>query len=119
MPVFSSKNEAIRWINAAASAQETIDELNNNSAAKRTQVALARMAQQGKRVGEIPYGFKLAEDGVHLVEDATEQRLVQTIRDLKAKGLTWAQVAEEMNSRGFVTKKGRPWSWRTAQAVVV
>lgn len=74
------------------------------------------MAQQGKRVGEVPYGFQLAEDGVHLVGNAAEQGLVQTIRDLKAKGYTWAQVADEMNGRGLVTKKGRPWSWRTAQA---
>jgi len=91
-------------------------EFERDLISERTKGALTHMAQQGKRVGEVPYGFQLAEDGVHLVGDAAEQRLVQTIRDLKAKGRTWAQVADEMNGRGLVTKKGRPWSWRTAQA---
>jgi DNA invertase Pin-like site-specific DNA recombinase len=83
---------------------------------ERTKGALAHMASQGLRVGEIPYGFRLAADGQHLVEDPAGQNVLRTIRGLKTRGLTWAKVAERMNKRGFVTKKGRPWTWRTAQA---
>ena len=74
------------------------------------------MATHGPRVGEIPLGFRLAEDGLHLVEDPAEQEVLLTIRKLRARGRTWAQVAEEMNRKGLQTKKGRAWSWRTAQA---
>lgn len=91
-------------------------EFERDLISERTKGALAHMASQGRRVGEIPYGYQLSGDGLHLVEDTREKAVLQKIRDLKALGRTWAQVAEEMNRRGLSTKKGRPWSWRTAQA---
>ena len=91
-------------------------EFERDLISERTKGALAHMAAQGRRVGEVPYGFQLAEDGVHLIGNPAEEGLLRTIRELRAKGRTWAQVADEMNGRGLVTKKGRPWSWRTAQA---
>jgi site-specific DNA recombinase len=91
-------------------------EFERDLISERTKGALAHLAAQGRRVGEVPYGFKLAADGQHLVEDPAEQKVLTTIREFKKRGLTWAKVAERMNKRGFVTKKGRPWTWRTAQA---
>lgn len=91
-------------------------EFERDLISERTKGAMAHMASQGRRVGEIPYGRRLAEDGLHLLEDPAEQDVLRTIRKLKKRGSTWAQVAEEMNRRKLVTKKGRPWTWRTAQA---
>lgn len=91
-------------------------EFERDLISERTKGALAHMASQGRRVGEIPYGRRLADDGLHLLEDPAEQEILSTIRNLKKRGRTWAQVAEEMNRRKLVTKKGRPWTWRTAQA---
>jgi site-specific DNA recombinase len=93
-------------------------EFERDLISERTKGALAHMASQGRRVGEIPYGRRLADDGLHLLEDRAEQGILRAIRDLKKRGSTWAQVAEEMNRRRLVTKKGRPWTWRTAQAAV-
>lgn len=90
-------------------------EFERDLISERTKGALAHMAAQGRRIGEVPYGFRLAEDRLHLVEDAAEQEVLSSIRDLKARGRTWAQVAEELNGRGLSTKKGCRWSWRTAQ----
>jgi site-specific DNA recombinase len=91
-------------------------EFERDLISERTRGAMAHMASQGRRVGEVPYGFRVAEDGLYLREDPAEQRLLSLIRHLKANGCTWATVAEELNARGFVTKKGLQWSWRTAQA---
>jgi site-specific DNA recombinase len=91
-------------------------EFERDLISERTKGALAHMASLGRRVGEIPYGRRLAEDGLHLLENPAEQHVLRTIRKLKKRGSTWAQVAEEMNRRRLVTKKGRPWTWRTAQA---
>lgn len=91
-------------------------EFERDLISERTKGALAHMSSQGRRVGEVPNGFRLAEDGLHLVEDPAEQETLRTIRNLRAQGRKWAEIADEMNARGLVTKKGRPWSWRTAQA---
>jgi site-specific DNA recombinase len=91
-------------------------EFERDLISERTKGALAHMASQGRRVGEIPYGRRLADDGLHLLEDPAELGILRMIRNLKKQGSTWAQVAEEMNRRSVVTKKGRPWTWRTAQA---
>ncbi len=91
-------------------------EFERDLISERTRGAMAHMASQGRRVGEIPYGHRLADDRLHLIEDPAEMEVLRMIRNLRVHGRTWAQVAEEMNARGFVTKKGREWSWRTAQA---
>lgn len=90
-------------------------EFERDLISERTKGALAHMAAQGRRVGEIPLGFTLAEDRVHLVENPAEQKILKAIQDLRTRGRKWREVAEEMNRRGYCTKKGRLWSWRTAQ----
>ena len=90
-------------------------EFERDLISERTRGAMAHMASQGRRVGEIPYGHRLADDLLHLIEDPAEMEVLRLIRNLRVHGRTWAQVAEEMNRRGFQTKKGRQWSWRTAQ----
>ncbi len=92
-------------------------EFERDLISERTKGAMAHMATLGRRIGEIPIGYRLAEDRVHLVEDPAEQEALRTIRNLRAHGRTWAQVADEMNRKGFHTKKGLSWSWRTAQKV--
>jgi site-specific DNA recombinase len=90
-------------------------EFERDLISERTRGAMAHMASQGRRVGEIPLGFRLAGDGLHLVEDPAEQEVLRTIRNLRAHGRKWAEIVDEMNRKGLHTKKGLPWSWRTAQ----
>lgn len=121
MPMFEDKQQAIEWINNTSPAQELLEVLRKvfgDNTSKRTKHALNKMAEEGKRTGGVPYGYQLSADGVSLVEDPSEMELVRTLRDLKAKGYTYKQVAEEMNAGGITTKKGKLWTWRTAQAVI-
>lgn len=90
-------------------------EFERDLISERAKGALAHMKSQGRRVGEVPMGFRLADDGLHPVEDPVEQETLRVIRVLRSSRKTWAQIAEEMNRMGLFTKKGRPWSWRTAQ----
>ena len=65
---------------------------------------------ENKRVGEIPFGYELDSDGETLVEVPREQEALQIMRTLKAQGQTVRQIAHELNSRGFTTKKGKEWT---------
>lgn len=68
---------------------------------------------EGKRLGEIPFGFELAEDGETLVVVPREQEVLTIIRNLKAQGQKLQMIADELNHRGFSTKKGRQWTTGT------
>lgn len=91
-------------------------EFERDLVSERTKGAMAHMKLQGLCVGSVPYGFKLAEDGAHLVADDAEAAMVADIRTMRAAGLTWQAIADAMNARGATTKKGKAWTWRTAQA---
>ena len=43
----------------------------------RTREALAVKRRRGERIGSVPYGWRLASDGVHLVADEDEQRIIR------------------------------------------
>jgi site-specific DNA recombinase len=73
----------------------------------------ARKAE-GKRIGEIPFGFQVAEDGKTLIENATEQEVIATCNQLRARGMTIRQIVSELTSRGIVTRGNRA-TWSTSQ----
>jgi len=74
----------------------------------RTTAALAVKKSRAERVGGIPYGFKLADDGVALVPDADEQARMATVLELRAAGLSFKAVAERLNADG-VPARGTRW----------
>jgi len=92
-------------------------EFERDLVSERTTAALAHLASQGRRVGEIPFGFCLAKDGKHLEEHAEEQATLAVIRAAKAARFTWQAIADDLKTRGSRTKKGKEWTWRTVQKV--
>ncbi len=74
----------------------------------RTKAALAAKRARGERIGTVPFGFRLAADGVTLIEDTSEQRTLFAARALRAKGLTLRAVTCELAARGFVSRSGKP-----------
>jgi DNA invertase Pin-like site-specific DNA recombinase len=90
-------------------------EFERDLVSERTTAALAHLKSQGRRVGEIPFGYRLAPDGEHLEPDSGEQATLSALRQLRGRGLTLRQVADTLNRDGATTKKGRPWTWRNVQ----
>ena len=50
------------------------------TARERTRAALAAKKSNGQRVGTVPYGFNLGNDGATLVPNESEQSIVRDIR---------------------------------------
>lgn len=73
----------------------------------RTKAALAVKRDRGERIGEVPFGFKLAEDGRTLCEDATEQAGLARLRELRANGFSIRATAETMNAEGIFARGDR------------
>lgn len=74
----------------------------------RTRAALAVKRSRGERTGQVPYGYSLAADGVHLEEYPAEQAIIGGIRTLRAAGLSLRAVTAECERRGLVSRAARP-----------
>jgi DNA invertase Pin-like site-specific DNA recombinase len=66
----------------------------------RTKAALAVKRSRGERIGQVGYGWRLADDGVHLVEDHAEQAIIKAIRDMRSGGLSLRGVVAECSAAG-------------------
>lgn len=76
---------------------------------ERTRAALQAKKNRNERVGYIPYGFKLSEDGIHLETDKDEQYNLKLMRQMRIEGKTLREIATEMNFYKRLNRKG-PWN---------
>jgi len=60
---------------------------------------------QGERIDEIPFGYKLAPDGIMLVACEKEQAIIRTIQSLREQGLSLRAIAKELKSAIVAAKK--------------
>lgn len=74
----------------------------------RTTAALAAKAARGERTGEIPYGFRLAADGVRIEADDAEQAVLAAVHELRAAGLSHRAIVRALTDRGLASRAGRP-----------
>ncbi|HEY1954277.1 MAG TPA: recombinase family protein [Polyangiaceae bacterium] len=75
----------------------------------RTKAALAAKAARGERVGQVPYGYRVAADAVRLEPIAAEQAIIAAARELAA-GRSLRKVAAELAARGVMSRTGRPFA---------
>jgi len=76
--------------------------------ATRTSAALQHMKAQGRRVGSVPHGYKLAEDGQHVEPDTNQQDVLRQVAALKAEGMTLRDISAELARLGVFNRNGRP-----------
>lgn len=94
-------------------------EFERDLVSERTSSAMSFKRARGERIGRIPYGFDLAEDGVNLVENPNEQRVLVLVAELREAGYSMRQIADELTNRGIETKgKSARWSFSTVQRIL-
>lgn len=81
-------------------------EMERNIVSERTEMALQHKKSKNERVGHIPFGFHLADDGIHLEEDENEQWILREIKILKDQGLSLRKIADELNNREIQNRGG-------------
>ncbi len=91
----------------------SVSQWEREAIGERTRDAMAHIKANGQRVGTVPFGFQLAPDGVTLVPNLEEQRAKRLLDDLRAKGYTLRQIADELNRQGYRTRRGSAWQIRT------
>ncbi len=80
----------------------------------RTRAALGAKRRRGQRVGSVPLGFDLADDGersksgrpLALVANPVEVATLEMIRRMRAGGASLRGIAAELDRRGIGPKRG-------------
>jgi len=85
-------------------------EHERNTIRDRTKAALAEKKTKGERTGHVPFGHKLAADGVHLEICPLEQDILCQMRNLQREGLSIRKIAEELNRRQAFNRNGTIWT---------
>lgn len=93
----------------AVGIESLLAEHYRRTVSEKTRSALALKRARGERVGEVPFGFRVAADGRTLERDEQEQAVLALVRELRATGLTLQQVADALNGRGIATRRGSAW----------
>jgi DNA invertase Pin-like site-specific DNA recombinase len=86
-------------------------ELERNQISERTSAVLRHKADRGEYTGGAPpFGFRLANDGVRLVEDAAEQRVLARARELRGHGTSLRAIAAQLAAEGLTSRSGGPFA---------
>ena len=58
---------------------------------------------------EIPYGLRISEDALHLVEDAEEVAVLRQILSGLVDDRALSEIAQDLDHLGSRTRRGQPW----------
>jgi site-specific DNA recombinase len=76
---------------------------------ERTRDAMSHKRSNGERVGNVAFGYRLANDGKHLEPDPGEQQALAEIRRLRSDGVPLRGIAVTLNHRAYRTRRGTAW----------
>lgn len=86
---------------------------------ERTREALAFKRRNGQRVGAIPYGYDLGEDGKMLVGNVQEQKIIIEMKRMRRKKLSFQKIADRLNNKGITSKMECVWYSKTVRSVLL
>ncbi|MDY0060029.1 MAG: recombinase family protein [Myxococcota bacterium] len=86
-----------------------VAEMERNLIADRTRAALAHKKAHGERTGSVPFGSRLAADGVHLEACPAELAVIRLAQELRADGLSLRQIGAALEARGLRPRNGAAW----------
>lgn len=97
----------VRWLAA-----------ENRQRAAQIKRALDAKRAGGQRVGQLPYGATVGNDGVTLVDDPNQMRLLRLAQQLAAGGDSTAWIAHALREEGFTTTIGTPITTRFVRRIL-
>ena len=89
-----------------------ISEWERGVIGERTRDALAHKRRNGERIGSVPYGYAVAKDGKRLVAVPHEHKVLAQIQRERARGLSFARIADNLNAEKIPTKWKAAHGWQ-------
>ncbi len=85
---------------------------------ERTRDAMRHKREKGERLGNIPYGFRLAEGGKQLIPFEPEMKAIGLMRQLRSAGLSIRAIASTLDLADIPTRTGKPWASSTVAKLI-
>ncbi len=94
-------------------------EFERNQISERTTAAMAHMREQGRFLGQVPFGFDLADDGQTLIPNMSERKTIHLMQSLRSKGHSLRAIATRLESTMIATKAGnKRWTHTAVQSIL-
>ena len=81
-------------------------------------MAMAHKKSQGERVGSVPWGKTVAEDGKTLVTSETDKKLIARAKRLHREGKSVRAIAAKLAEQGYKTRRGAPMNKSTVHELL-
>lgn len=95
-----------------------LGQLERELIGERVRSVMALKKSRNERVGTVPFGFILGDDGSTLHPDPAEQKAIRRIQRYRANGLSYAAVAAKLNTARVPSKKGGRWHGPTVSQIL-
>mgnify|MGYP000409086173 CR=1 FL=1 len=92
-------------------------EFESDQISERVRLGMDFKRSQGKRVGSIPFGSKLDDNGVDLLPDKVELEVIEMIKSLKRDGLGLNKIARHLNENQY-KPRGKQWYPQTIKRIL-
>lgn len=97
------ENDFARGVNRGL--REALRIVDGHDCAESIKEALNKLRAKGMKTGgDLPYGYRRAEDGKTLVEDEGEQEVIAIAKRLRGAGKKLREIANELRRRGKRTR---------------
>jgi len=95
-------------------------EFERDQVSERTRTAMQHMKTESLRVGQIPFGSDLLEDGKTLVPNVREQAVIEQLEALRESGMSYQRIADDLNQKNVPTKEaGKAWKANTVRRILM
>jgi site-specific DNA recombinase len=95
----------------------SLAQMERDLISERTRDALQLKIEKKERAGQVPYGYRLRQDGRSLVECEEEQRAIAVIRALHGQGFTYRGICAKLQEAGH-KPLGKRWHPKTIMGIL-
>lgn len=95
----------------------SLAQMERDLISERTKDALQMKISNGQRAGQIPYGWRLSNDGNTLIKHKKEQEAISLIKKLHNKGYSYRAICIELEKAGY-RPIGKTWHPKTIGSVL-
>jgi DNA invertase Pin-like site-specific DNA recombinase len=92
----------------------SLAQMERDQISERTKDALQMKISNNERAGQIPFGYRLAEDGNTLLPVPEEQKVIVAIKELHSQGMGYRAICRELEAIG----QGKKWHPQTVKNIL-
>lgn len=95
----------------------SLAQMERDLISERTKDALQMKIANNERAGQIPFGWRLSEDGNTLIPHKGEQEVIRQVKRLHGQGMSYRAICEVLKQAG-VKPQGKYWHPQTIKNIL-